>query len=330
MVSRRIRILAGALIGFLMVAALVAYAGPRALLEAVLRADPVFVVAAVVAYAGFFVARGLRWRVLLQPAGVDASASGATALTAFGWLVSTYVPFKAGDVARTAMLARRQKADVARVGGTVVVERALDMMGLALLASGALLVVGLLAPAGLPTWLWQAFLAASLLPVLGLGLLWWLGRKTPPGSDGNWFVRTGRSFLSGVRALGKTPRAIPDVALLTVLVVVTQALVFVFLVRAFVPEASALAVVVGVPIFLLSFVVAVTPGHVGTYEAAFVAVFALFGLDPATLVGAAVLTHVVTAGIATALGGVGYAYLHATGDGPRKEDVGSTAAEGTS
>lgn len=312
MADRNLRILAGAAVGLLLVGLLVAYAGPQSIADALRRAQAAWVVAAVGAYATFFLLRGARWRALLQPADVDASGTDTVSLTAFGWLVSTYVPFKAGDVARTTMMARRRDVNLGLVGGTVVVERALDMVGLALLASGGLFYAGLVTPGGLPTWLVHAFLVAWVLPLAGIALLVWVARRTTYDPDANWLVRTGHAFLTGVRALGRAPRNIPTVLALTCLVVVAQALVYVFLVRALLPGTSFAVLATAVPLFLLSFVVAITPGHVGTYEAAFVAVFSLFGLDPAPLVGAAILTHVVTAAIATALGGIGYAYHFAT------------------
>lgn len=316
MVARTVRIALGVTFGLALVAGLVAYAGLSAVVEAVVRAEVEFVLLAVAAYGAFFVLRGARWRALLRPADVDAAVPAAAALTAFGWLVSTYVPFKAGDAARTAMMARRHDAGVALVGGTVVVERALDMMGLALLASGGLLYLGIAAPEGVPGWLVPAFLAASLVPLAGLAFLLWLAHRTDHEGDANWFLRTAHAFLLGVRSLAQHSRTIPGVAVLTVLVVVSQALVYAFLLRALVPAVPP-AALLAVPLFLLSFLVAVTPGHLGTYEAAFVAVFSLFGLEPSALVGVAVVTHVLTAAMATSLGGIGYGYHFATASDDR-------------
>jgi uncharacterized membrane protein YbhN (UPF0104 family) len=101
--------------------------------------------------------------------------------------------------------------------------------------------------------------------------------------------------------------------LLTALVVLTQTLVYVFLILAFIPSAPILVVAAGAPLFLLTFAAAFTPGHLGTYEAGFVLVYATLGLgDAAALVPVALAIHLVTASMVTVLGGLAFGALWAT------------------
>jgi uncharacterized protein (TIRG00374 family) len=287
---------------------LVAYVGPERVLSTVREADPVFLGLAFAAYASFFVVRGLRWKRLLTPIAPDADAPTAAALTAGGWLISTFVPFKAGDVARVALMSRRQRASIVAVGGTAALERALDVVGLAIASSFGLLLAALESDA-LPSSVPRAVALAWVLPLLGLAALFLLARWIPARSHENVVLRFAHQFLMAARMLRQDARRLATLVGLTVLVAACQVLVFAFLFHALKPSASWTAVVAGVPLFLLSFVIAVTPGQVGTYETAFVAVFALVGFAPHELLPMAVACHLLTISFVTVLGTIGFLWL---------------------
>lgn len=291
------------------VALLLVVAGTAEVAQTLRTASLPHVAFAIASYAAFFVLRGIRWRLLLRGIAPRAGLGSTTGLTAMGWLVSTYVPFKAGDVARAAVLARRERTSFLAVGGTVALERVLDVAGIALAATlGLALAVGLAArgaadgmvPAIAATWL----LAAAAL--VGLAAM---ARLRSPAWNGRPVLRFAGRFLDALEELRRQPRLLLPLASLTVLIVATQVAVFAALVLAVEPGAPVLAVLAAVPLLLLSFGVAVLPGHVGTFEVAFVAVFALVGLDPAALLAEAVAVHALSAAIATGLGAIGLAAL---------------------
>lgn len=315
-----LRQVAAALLGLGIVAGLIAYVGPAKLVVTAKEASLVFFGAAFLAYALFFVLRGVRWSLLLDP--VTAVGPGTTAsLSATGWLVSSFIPFKAGDVGRTALLARREDAGLAEVGGTVAIERALDMVGIAVAASAGLAWIAFTGTGDLPPAAAKAVGVAWILPILALGGLWLIGRLLPDAE--NLLADLARSFRRGLTGLLEHPSTLAPIAVLTVLVTIAQAAIFVALFLAFSPGAPLVPVMAAAPLFLLSFAISVTPGNVGTYEAAFVAVFALFGFAAEMLAPMAVLVHVSTTLIVIVLGSLGFAWHLAT----RPETETPSAAE---
>ncbi|MEA3136042.1 MAG: rane protein [Thermoplasmata archaeon] len=151
-----------------LVAAMLAITGPGKVLAALGSARWTYVGLASMAYALCFAIRGLRWRLLLGPGG--AGAGTAALATASGWLVSTFVPMKAGDVVRAAWMGRRHRSGFASVSGTVALERLLDIGGLAVACTLALVLLRVEGDA-VPTAIGEAVAIAWLLPALGLVLL---------------------------------------------------------------------------------------------------------------------------------------------------------------
>ena len=314
----RPRVALGLAAALALVALLVAVAGPAAVARALARADLGLTIAAAAAYALFFALRGVRWHLLLGP-GATGPAT-ATALTASGWLVSTVAPLKAGDVMRAAWMARRHRVGFGAVAGTVAIERTLDVLGLALAASGALLAVhlaGLAVPALLQDLVAIAWLVPLAAAAFLLALAW-----VVPAPQGKGLVarllRVVRQALDQLPALARRPRVLVPVLALTVACIVAQCLVYAFLVAAVVPTGGEMEsevqllwiALAGAPLFLLSFALAFTPAHLGTYEAAFVLVYAGLGLaDASTLLPAALAVHLLTASIVAVLGGLSFAAL---------------------
>lgn len=274
---------------------------------ALAAADERYLLLAFVSYAVFFLVRGLRWRLLLRDLTPQLGAGTAAGLTAGGWLISTFVPFKAGDLSRIAYVARKERASLAAVGGTVVLERVLDVMGLAVLASLGLLTLASALP-DVPSLLGEALALAWILPVCGLAVLFLVARRVDP-QDPRFLPRTLGRFVRGVESLRATPRRIPLLLALSLLAVLFQALVFAALFLALRPNASFLMAAAVSPLFLLSFALPLTPGHVGTYEAAFVLVYGLLGGTPSELAPLAVACHLLGIGLVVLLGTLGLASL---------------------
>ncbi len=289
-------------LGGVAIAALLAYAGPGALARAFREASAAHLLLAALAYAAFFVLRGLRWGFLLRSAGVRGGSLLPMALGPVAWMLSTVLPLKAGDAVRAVVLARRREAPLAAVAGTVAVERALDLAGLAFAASvglAALAVGGTTLPPRLAPLLAVAWLA----PIAGLALAFGLAAALRGRPRTSVPLRFLGQLLDGALAIARQPRRMLPAAAWTVAVKAAQISVYVLLLRAFVPGTPAFATAALVPLFLLSFMVAFTPAHVGTYEAAFVLVFAMAGLPPATLAAAAVAVHLSAIAIVSLYGG---------------------------
>ena len=303
------------LLGVGVLAALVAYVRPAEVGKAVSRANPIYLLLAFATYAAFFVLRGVRWKVLFSRSAPDVRLASTTSTTAVGWLANSILPFKGGDVLRAALLTKREKLALATTAATVGLERVLDLVGLAIVAAAGLLLLP--RAAHLSGGLERALLIVWILPLVAILVLailvrWrdatvrfagWLMK--PFGKIGQKLVRFGDTVLAGLGALGSSRSLLLALVPLTLLVAVSQALIFAWLVLAFLPGVTFALAFAGSSIFLLSFVVSITPGNVGTYEAAFSAVFVGLGAAPEMAVPAGILTHIATTLTVAILGGLG-------------------------
>lgn len=309
------RVLLVTLLGVGLLAGLVLYVGPARVADAVKHASPVHLVLGVLCYVAFFFVRGLRWRLLFSRSAPDVRLSSTTSATAVGWLANSILPLKGGDVLRAALVARRDRVSLITSGSTVALERVLDLLGLAMVAALGLLLLP--RSLSLPGGVGHAMRIAWVLPLIalvGLAVLVALRKETlalAQGSVGR-MGRVGQKLvefldvtLSGLDALARHPRLLMTLLPLTLAVAILQALIFTFLVMAFIPGTPAALAFAGSSIFLLSFVVSVTPGNVGTYEAAFAAVFTALGAAPEVAVPAGILTHLATTLVVAACGSVG-------------------------
>lgn len=308
---RRLRPWVALPIGGAVLAALLAYAGPGALAAAFAGASLPFILLAACAYGWFFLLRGMRWAFLLRSAG---GAPGGfvlpAALESMAWMISTFLPFKAGDAVRAVVLSRRRAMPLASVAGTVAMERALDLAGLAFAASVGLGVLAIVDVAIPPRWA-PVVALAWVLPLAGLGSALGLAVLLRGRPRTSVPLRLLGQLLDGVLAIARRPGLAAPAVAWTLGIKATQVLVYLCLLNAFLPGTPLIAAAV-VPLFLLSFLVAVTPGHVGTYEAAFVLVFSLVGLAPAALAAAAVAVHVTAIAIVCVLGSLAMAYVAAS------------------
>ncbi|HUR69036.1 MAG TPA: lysylphosphatidylglycerol synthase transmembrane domain-containing protein [Candidatus Thermoplasmatota archaeon] len=309
------------LLGIGVLAALLAYVGPAEVVRALRAASPAYLGLAVLAYAVFFLLRGLRWKMLFSYSAPDVRLSSTTSLTAVGWLANSILPLKGGDVLRAALLARRERVGLAASAATVGLERVLDVLGVALVAAMGLLLLP--HAAELPTGLERALAIVWILPLLSIGILLALVRwraqavrvagslLRPLGKFGRKLVEFGDTVLAGLAALAGKPRLLAKLLPMTIAVALAQTLIFTFLVKAFLGPTLLLAFA-GSALFLMSFVVSITPGNVGTYEAAFAAIFVALGTPADVAIPAGVLTHVVTTLTVAVLGGIGMAAMGLT------------------
>lgn len=324
--TRRAKALLLAFLGLALLAAMLAYVGPGEVVRALYAASPAYLLGAIAAYIVFFLLRGLRWRILFSRSAPDVRMSSTTSITTIGWLANSILPLKGGDVLRAALLARRERVGLATSAATVGLERVLDLTGLATLSAVALLLIP--RAAHLPAGLERALAIVWILPLLALATLAILVRwrattvriagtlMRPLGKLGVKLVAFGDTVLAGLDALARSPALLLKLVPLTLAIATAQALIFTSLVRAFLPEVTLLLAFAGSAIFLLSFVISITPGNVGTYEAAFAAVFVSLGVAPELAVPAGILTHVTTTLTVAILGGIG---LYALGsDAPVK------------
>ncbi len=307
----RVRTLASLALGTLFLAAIVAYVGVEEIAGIMARASLPLIGAALLTYASFFFLRGVRWSLILAPVG-RVSVQRTAGYSAIGWLVNTLVPMRAGEFARAGLLTRRDKIPFASGLSSIGVERVLDLLGLA--AACGLAFATLPRVAALPGAFKIAVHIAWVLPLVLLVGIWATSRRPDIARVvvartvariprlGERLAKFSHALVDGATALFANPRALPAILALSIGMTVAQIGVYVLLFRAFVPGADPLLLFAGFPFFILSFIIHVTPGNVGTYEAAFIAVFSTLGFPVDTVAPVSILTHASTAGFVIFLG----------------------------
>lgn len=152
--------------------------------------------------------RALRWRMLMEPLGAQPSKALTYHAVMFGYLANLALP-RMGELTRCGAINRKTKLPINSLLGTVIIERAIDMVlllvftGLTILLNFALLREPLFKIAqkmvglqlfGMPLWI------LGISSLLGsLGSIWWY-RKTLSGKLNHPIVIKLKGFLRGLWA----------------------------------------------------------------------------------------------------------------------------------
>jgi uncharacterized protein (TIRG00374 family) len=136
------------------------------LAHAIRTADYGWVIAGMLAIIMTFFTRTWRWAVLLRPIALPASTIMIALLA--GQVLNFVLPFRAGDIVRSATLARAPQNSFERTLGSIAIEKAWDWITLTIIV----LIVTLIMP--LPDWLiaparMVGFIAALVL--IGFGVI---------------------------------------------------------------------------------------------------------------------------------------------------------------
>ncbi len=152
--------------------------------------------AALLLYAVATLMRGERWYRILRLTGVRPSRTDSYALTVVGYMGNNVLPARAGEALKVVLLSGRCDASKRTVLGSVVAERILDLLALAVIF--VVVVYGALSSSVLPTDrpVVMAGAGVVLLVVAGIVL---------------WFMRTHHVFdraRDWLRPLADSPRAL--------------------------------------------------------------------------------------------------------------------------
>lgn len=293
--------------------------GGQAALQAIAAADARWLALAVLVHYSSFAVRGYRWQQLLGMMGRRPGYLYTTGLLLAGWFASALLPARAGDFMRIGVLrldtARHPPTPVAASLGSIVLERALDILaivGLGLGFGGAVL------RTQAPGWLVASYVAAGgLLALLAGGavlappVLSWL-RRWSQLRLWRMLLDFGEQLAASLRVLVQQPRRSALVIGASLYIWLCDALVVWFVLRslgAVAPFDVTAFVALTVDVLAAA---PLTPGGIGQIDAAYVALFALLPA-PAFNVGAAVLlirfitywSFLCFSGVVTLLAGFG-------------------------
>ena len=274
------------------------------------------------------VIRARRWLLLLRPL-APVGIVRTFAMNAGASLLNYVLPIRSGDAARYWWLWRRHRVSSGSALATIVVDKACDLAGVAVVL--AVLTVAaatgqVSAPPGL---VGAAALAVLLLAgVAGTALVAPRLASSPrirrrlPSSVASGIAGQAFAFRAVARTLW-TPAVVGRLAGLTAVALVIDAFNFSLLFSALGVSVPIWKAMAAYPALLLTFAVPAGPGYVGSLEFAGALVLGGgLGLSAAVSAGAIVLYHAITAGYSLVLGLLGLALLggrrKAKAGGPRK------------
>ncbi|WP_084959992.1 lysylphosphatidylglycerol synthase domain-containing protein [Thermoactinospora rubra] len=257
--------------------------------RALLR-DPLGVAVALVLYGGAFALRSWAWTRVLDGLGFWQS----WAAIHVSLLGNHVLPFRLGEALRVTSVLRRTPLGAGAVVAATVGARSADLLAvlaLALLAAPELV-------DGLAGW-WVWPVAAVMAAVMAAAFLW-RSRRTPtpppgprPPGHGTRRETAGRSAA----------RMALTLACALIAWILESAVVYEVAGLAGVPVSPAEAVAV-TAVTIAAQAVAVTPGGIGSYEAAATAALTALGVAPGPAFAVALLTHALKTAYALAVGGV--------------------------
>jgi uncharacterized protein (TIRG00374 family) len=265
------------------------------------RAIPL--VAIVVSVLGSLVTRAARWQVLFLP-GRQVPFKPILGTLSISYMASTFLPLRAGELVRAVLLGQRERIPVPAVVGTILVEKLFDFLAIGVLLALLLVLTPLPAAAqvagisitsvilfgfafivALAIWRKQTLMFVSLVERLlpfGVGSRLHLRDAAANFAEGTDALRHGRLWLL---LLGWT------------------AITWLFSIGSTAAGMAALSVPLNLAAILFVVVLTSTgqavpssPGYVGVYHAAATLALTAFGVEPATAVGVALITHAFSYG----------------------------------
>jgi uncharacterized protein (TIRG00374 family) len=301
------------------------------LINTILAANPVLLLAAFVIYYIGFPLRGFRWQRLLRSAGTEISLRDSTEIIFISWLVNCLVPAKLGDVYRAWLLKANYVVSLSRTFGTVFIERIFDLFAIAILGLAA------------GFWSFRAGFRPEVQLVFGIGLTVLIvlsiglysvrnfGRRALvrlPLPRKEKILELYERFEEGVFAL--KPRQIPLLGTVTGLIWTTEAMRLFFVIAALgfteVHLGISGAFFVALAASLLT-AIPFTPAGLGIVELGILGILTvIYGIDQTDAAAIILVDRTISVFSIWVFGGIVYVLSDKTKAGPRRAVEASASA----
>jgi glycosyltransferase 2 family protein len=245
------------------------------------------------------VLRTARWRLLL-PRRADGSRPPllrVMPVLLVGYFGNLVLPARLGEPVRAYLLARRERLSLARVLGSVLLERVIDLATLAFAAVAAAII------AGAPPWLVRGMIIVALLGVAVAGILVASGIERAVAILARVLGRRAariRLVLEQATRFGEGAGGTSGIATLAIAVGISGATwMFVaatywLLSRSLGMDLSLSGSLLVAAVTTLGTAIPSAPAHIGTFEVAAVVAATSLGVPPEQALALALLAHVIT------------------------------------
>lgn len=311
-------ILASALLAIVILAIIATFVGFRDVLSTISTANPLYVAGAIGLYVTSWPVRGWRYRSILRRVGHRETLGFLTGAIFISQTANIVLPARIGDAARAYLLKRERDIPLTSGFSTLALERVFDV--LAIILVGAIALLHSSQSVWLPPWIANTLALGGGLAVLAmLGAVVFsrpisraAGRVLPRlfGDAGERGASVVQRFFDEIRVVSTHPRSTIVVLSASLLIWAVDVFTCFLVLDAFGYEPLLSLVFLGVAVGNLAKIFPVTPGAIGTYEAALTAVFGLAGIPYSTAFAAAVIDHLVKNVVTLVFGGAYLSHLH--------------------
>jgi len=271
----------------------------------------------------FHFLRSIRWRIILGAIRKDPALKNVFWTNMIGYAVNSFIPVRfGGEVARAYIIDAKEGIGFFPSLSSVAVERILDLLAIVGIATLSILAytsalgqasfIAILIITGLltATMLAVLLIGSRNLPLTMKGLDWLL-RKIPMKQG--WRERTLgviQSSLEGATAIGRDYKLLSLTLFLSILIWMASFLGFYALFLGIGLNAPIAAILFGIMLFQLSFILPSAPGNVGSFEGFLVLVFTGLGIGQVdSTLAVAVVSHIVNLLTIGLLGIAGVGFL---------------------
>jgi glycosyltransferase 2 family protein len=275
---------------------------------------------------GFHLLRSVRWRLLLKAIMGEAEFGMVFWTNMIGYEVNQFIPVRfGGEVTRAYIIDSKKHVGFFPSLSTIAVERILDLLliaGLGLASAFtypfisqqfSVMLILLVTAAAAIAMLAVVLIGSRNLPLVMRGFRWLVYHVPLRETWRTKILRVIESSLTGATAIGR------DYKLLSISIILSLGIWFVSFLGFYAMlagvgfEGTAMAILLGIMLFQLTFILPSTPGNVGTWEALFLFSFTAIGLTtlPASpsLLAIVFVTHAFNLIIVALLGTAGIGLL---------------------
>jgi len=278
-------------IGIAAVAILLYFTDPATVASQAARIPFISMVLFVASILGFHFLRSIRWRLLLRAIMGETEFGMVFWTNMIGYAVNQFIPVRfGGEVTRAYIIDAKKHVGFFPSLSTVAVERILDLLsiaGLALLGAftysvvllqfSVMLILVITAVAS--TAMFAVVLVGSRnLPLVMRGFRWLVYHAPLRETWRKKTLRVIESSLLGATAIGRDYKLLAVSILLSLAIWFVSFLGFYFMLTGVGFDATAMAILLGIMLFQLTFILPSTPGNVGTFETLFLFSFTAIGL----------------------------------------------------
>jgi len=274
------------------------------------KMTPILLAAAL--YISSWVIRALRWGIILRPI-ARVPILDLWLISTASSLVNFIIPLRTGELARSLLLKQRYKVSVSNSLPTVAIDRSFDLLAILIMGT-----VGAISGIRLESRLSIVFMAGSILflffavfvslvIIFGermLGIADRLLSRRMDASLRSRIMGVIKGFVSGFVAVGRNPRGLIQMLILSLLTAMLDSAAFYCLLISLGEIVQVTIVITGYALFTLTFLIPGAPGYIGSMEAFGSLVFGAVGLGKELSASVVLLYHALNTIMLGALGGV--------------------------